>query len=172
MVWQLAQMVPVPLAPFTGGLQRRCTGLPRLLLRAPPPAPACSGASSQDSGKSYLFMSYLPAAACRDSFSACCAGQLMWGTPGFLRQPQLLCRKIPARRWVQPLYHDSTQAARASHACLLNKRWIVRVRQRHFTAGVFWAADQGAGRTRRCARRRRTGSAWGWARAAPPAGCF
>ena len=39
-VWQLAQMVPVPLAPFTGGDPRRCTGLPRLDLRARPMLPA------------------------------------------------------------------------------------------------------------------------------------
>lgn len=39
-VWQLAQMVPVPLAPFTGGDPRRCRGLPRLDLRARPMAPA------------------------------------------------------------------------------------------------------------------------------------
>lgn len=38
-VWQLAQMVPVPLAPFTGGDPRRCTGLPRLDLRARPTCP-------------------------------------------------------------------------------------------------------------------------------------
>ena len=39
-VWQLAQISPVPLAPLTGGLLRRFTGLPRLLLRAAPAAPA------------------------------------------------------------------------------------------------------------------------------------
>ena len=43
-VVQLAQMVPVPLTPLTGGLLRRCTSLPRLLLRTPPATPAGQGA--------------------------------------------------------------------------------------------------------------------------------